>query len=105
MSPVFSRFDLENSPSFFSCAKTLMNNSSTKPFTLQARKYWEIYGDPYSEENVEKVKYIKELSRLKYGKPKEIIEKDILSRLGVLNSGLKEKLTPEEELKKLFGEE
>lgn len=106
MDPVFSRFDLENAPSGIACAKTLINNSPTKPFTLETRKYWKIYGDPYSKENLEKAKYIKELSRLKYGKPKNIVEADILNRLmPQVNIQNEYKPSPEEELKKLFNEE
>ncbi|HPO11018.1 MAG TPA: type IV secretion system DNA-binding domain-containing protein [bacterium] len=104
MEPVFSRFDLENAPSGIACTKTLVNNSPTKPFTLETRKYWEIYGNPYSQENMERAKYIKELSRLKYGRPKDIVEKDILDRL-ITSPNNKQKINPEDELKSLFGEE
>lgn len=103
MAPVFSRFDLENAPSGIACSKTLMNNSATKPFTLETRKYWRVYGETNTPENIEKSKYIKELSRLRYGKQKNVVEADILKRLGI-GSDKQENLTPEEELKKLFGE-
>lgn len=103
MAPVFTRHDLENSPSFVACAKTLINNSATKPFTLNARKYWEVYGNPDSEEIQKTASYIKELSRLKYGRPKDIVNKEIMERLGFgENANSKENI--EDELKKLFGE-
>ncbi len=102
MSPIFTRFDLENSPSTISCCKTLVNNSSTEPFTLAARKYWEIHGQPTSPELLEKASYFKELSRLKYGRPKEIVNKEIMERLGFSDTENNENI--EDELKKLFGE-
>jgi len=53
---------------------------------------------------MERGKYIKELSRLKYGRPKDIVEKDILDRL-ITSPNNKQKINPEDELKSLFGEE
>ncbi|MEZ7821122.1 MAG: type IV secretion system DNA-binding domain-containing protein [Patescibacteria group bacterium] len=103
MSPIFTRFDLENSPNTIACCKTLINNSATEPFTLAARKYWEVHGQPSSPELLEKASYFKELSRLKYGRPKEIVNKEIMERLGFGdNTNSSENI--EDELKRLFGE-
>lgn len=102
MTPTFNRKDLENSPSGIACCKTLVNNTATKPFTLTARKYWELYGDPNSPELLEKASYIKELSRLKYGRNKDEVNKEIMERLGF--GSLNDKNQLEDELKKLFGE-
>ncbi len=102
MEPTFSRSDLENSPSGIACCKTLVNNTATKPFTLTARKYWELYGDPNSPKLLEKANYIKELSRLKYGRSKDEVNKEIMQRLGF--GGLNDKEQLENELSKLFGE-
>ena len=53
---------------------------------------------------MERAKYIKELSRLKYGRPKDIVRKDILDRL-ITSRIINKKINPEDELKSLFGEE
>jgi len=103
MSPVFSRFDLENSPTITACAKTLINNSATEPFTLVARKYWEVYGQPTSPELQEKANYFKELSRLKYGRPRDMVNKEIMDRLG-FGEKANDKENIEDELKRLFGD-
>lgn len=102
MAPVFSRFDLENAPSGRSCAKTLVDNTATKPFSLDGREYWKIFGDPYSQENKEKMNYFRELSRLKYGRPRDIVNKEILERIGIGQVSTKDNI--EDELKRLFGE-
>ncbi len=102
MAPIFTKNDLENAPSLVACAKTLINNSATKPFTLVSRKYWEIYGQPTSPELLEKANYFKELSRLKYGRPRDIVNKEIMERLG-FGGKTDTSENIEDELDKLFG--
>lgn len=102
MAPVFTKHDLENPPSGVSCCKTLCKNSSTKPFTLKGREYWKVYGNYNTPEALEKAKYFTELSRLKYGRPRDTVSSDILGRLGVGDKSSDANI--EEELAKLFGE-
>jgi hypothetical protein len=78
--PVFNEYDLINVEKFNAYVKLLVDNQPTRPFNMQTLKH--LPGLPPA--NPELAKKIKELSRLKYGRPKEIVEAEILerSRLG-----------------------
>ncbi|MFN3301715.1 MAG: type IV secretory system conjugative DNA transfer family protein [Patescibacteria group bacterium] len=70
--PVFNEYDLINVEKFNAYVKLLVDNQPTRPFnmvTLPPKK-----GDRKIAE------MIKQLSRLKYGRPKAIVEKEILER-------------------------
>ncbi len=79
--PVFSGYDLVNAEKYTWYVKMIIDNSTQKPFTL--RGPWVPPGDP------ELAKAIKELSRLKYGRDKAIVEAEIMERtqLGATNAG------------------
>ncbi len=68
-SPNFSKFDLVNLDNFRLILKMMINGKVSKSFkidTIAPKKG-----------NLDQVKAIKEISRLKYGRPKELIDKNI----------------------------
>jgi len=74
--PVFNEYDLVNIEKFNSYIKLLVDNQPTRPFNMQTM--------PPQAGQPEIAKIIKDASRLKYGRPKKEVEKEILerSRLG-----------------------
>ena len=75
--PVFSAYDLVNVEQYTAYAKLLIDNTAAKPFNMLTY--------PPQTGNKELAAAIKELSRLKYGRPREIVEAEIAERaqLGV----------------------
>ncbi len=73
MAPVVSDYDLINMPKYTCYAKLLIDNQNPPAFNFQ----------PLFPEkgNYELAKAIKELSRLKYGKDRNVVENEIKSRL------------------------
>jgi len=70
--PGFSRFDLVNLDNFTLVAKMMINNKISTPFKMQ------IY--PPSPGRPDIVPIIKKIAKLKYGKPKALVEADIVKR-------------------------
>lgn len=70
--PVFSAYDLVNVEQFTAYVKLLIDNTAAKPFNMTTY--------PCQPGNKELAAAIKELSRLKYGRPREIVEAEILER-------------------------
>ncbi|PIR04213.1 MAG: hypothetical protein COV59_03455 [Candidatus Magasanikbacteria bacterium CG11_big_fil_rev_8_21_14_0_20_39_34] len=70
--PTFGAYDLLNPPQYSYYAKVLIDNETTRPFNMLAY--------PPKEGNRELAKAIKELSRLKYGRDRRIVEAEILER-------------------------
>lgn len=70
--PVFGAHDLLNTPKFAFYAKVLIDNQASKPFLLNAH--------PPRKGNPELAAALKELSRLKYGRDRRIVEAEILER-------------------------
>ncbi|MDO9509883.1 MAG: type IV secretion system DNA-binding domain-containing protein, partial [Candidatus Magasanikbacteria bacterium] len=79
--PVFSAYDLVNVEQYTAYTKLLIDNTACKPFNMNT------FGPQPG--NKELAAAIKELSRLKYGRPREIVEAEILERsaLGSIMSG------------------
>ena len=75
--PVFGAYDLMNVEAYTAYVKLLIDNTAAKPFNMLT------YGPKPG--NKELAAAIKELSRLKYGRPREIVEAEIMERsdLGV----------------------
>ncbi len=75
--PVFSAYDLINVEQYTAYIKLLIDNTAAKPFNMMTL--------PPAAGNKELAAAIKELSRLKYGRPREIVEAEIMERaqLGV----------------------
>lgn len=71
-SPEFSKFDLTNLDNFQYIARMLVNNKVTSPFKIAA---------PMPQEgNPEMIELARERSRLKYGRPKVLVEQEIIER-------------------------
>ncbi len=73
--PVFSRNDLVNVDNYKSFAKILINGILSKPFNMQ--------GYPPTKGSPEIAQALKELSRLKYGRDKEMVNREILERIKI----------------------
>lgn len=71
--PVFNEYDVINIEQYTAYVKLLVNNATLKPFSMKGNVLEEGY-------NKEIRDAIRELSRLKHGKPREEIESDILAR-------------------------
>ncbi len=70
--PGFSRFDLVNLDNYNLIIKMMLNNKTSTPFKMQTL--------PPKPGKPQIVEAIKQISRLKYGRPKAIVEEDILKR-------------------------
>jgi len=79
MGPEFSPIDLINGDTFRSAAKVVVNNQPTRPFSFNTRIP---YNDPIL--NIpEKVEIMKQISALKWGTKRELVDKEIYFRVGV----------------------
>ena len=84
-SPVFNQFDLINVDKGTACAKLLVDNSASRPFSLST--IWPILGvkrDGMAEK-------VRALSRLKYGQNTRLVEAEInrRARLPIINNEIK----------------
>ncbi|KKP42383.1 MAG: hypothetical protein UR31_C0016G0013 [Parcubacteria group bacterium GW2011_GWA2_33_14] len=70
--PGFSRFDLVNLDNFTVVLKMMLNNKTSTPFKMQTCV------PKNGREEI--VNAIKKISKLKYGKPKALVEEDIVKR-------------------------
>ena len=70
--PTFGSYDLLNPPPFSYYTKMLIDGKASKPFNMASY--------PPKEGNRELADAIKQLSRLKYGRDKRIVEAEILER-------------------------
>ena len=73
--PTFSPYDLQNTDKFTWNARIISNNDQVKPFTLKAI--------PNKDPNPKLAAALKEISRLTYGRPKDIVEREIALRAGI----------------------
>ncbi|MFA6485844.1 MAG: type IV secretion system DNA-binding domain-containing protein [Candidatus Magasanikbacteria bacterium] len=70
--PVFNAHDLINVEQYTAYIKLLIDNTACKPFNMMTF--------PPQKGDLELAAAIKELSRLKYGRPREIVESEIMER-------------------------
>jgi len=70
--PEFSRFDLVNLDNFTLIIKMLIDNKVTSPFRMEACRP--------QEGNRKIIEPIKKIAKLKYGRPKEAVEAEIIKR-------------------------
>lgn len=78
MAPVFSDQDLVNIDKFKAVVKLSIDTQPSKPFSI-------IPLNPYTEKgDYEAAEAFKQLSRLKYGRDKEFVEREIFRRLGTV---------------------
>jgi len=74
-SPVFGDYDVMNVPNLNGYIKPLLNGQVVAPFSFHLMPFdWRPQGDP------KLVQAIKELSRLKYGRDRNVVEAEILER-------------------------
>ena len=75
--PVFGAYDLINVEQYTGYIKLLIDNTAAKPFNMMTY--------PPEKGNPQLAAAIKELSRLKYGRPRELVDAEIIERaqLGV----------------------
>lgn len=78
MAPVFSDQDLINTDKFKAVMKLSIDTQPSKPFSI-------IPTNPYTETGTPEIaEALKQLSRLKYGRDKEFIEREVFRRLGTV---------------------
>jgi hypothetical protein len=78
MAPVFTDFDLINMDKFKAVMKLSVDTQPSRPFSLNKIPYaQEVPGD------FDAAKAFIQLSRLKYGREREFVEREILRRIGV----------------------
>lgn len=76
MAPVFSDQDLINLDKFKSCMKLSIGGQPSRPFSVTPV-------NPYLQEGDKSLgEALKQLSRLKYGRPKEYVSREIIRRIG-----------------------
>lgn len=75
--PVFSETDLINVERFHAYMKTIVSNEPVPPFSVDMTKDMKKLK---AEENVKIAQAIIQLSRLKYGRPRELVEAEISQR-------------------------
>jgi len=78
--PGFSRFDLVNLDNFSMIIKMMINNKISTPFKMKTL--------PSPKGMPEIIDAIKKISKLKYGKPKSIVEQEIAQRSFVQNPAI-----------------
>lgn len=71
--PVFGPFDLINCEAYTANTKLLIDNTASRPFNMA------MYPPPKGESRI--VEAVKQLSRLKYGRDRDIVEAEIRERL------------------------
>jgi hypothetical protein len=80
MGPVFSEQDLVNQDAFKATMKLCIDGQPSRPFTLEVPRPWL---DTTYPKDVQAAEAFKQLSRLKYGRPKDFVSREILRRIGV----------------------
>ncbi|MFH1547082.1 MAG: type IV secretory system conjugative DNA transfer family protein [bacterium] len=87
--PVFTAADLINQPNIHACMKLLVDGKYPPPFSISTK-----YEDSKYPENKEVAALIKQISRVKYGRDKEIVEAEIARRANLAKDPGKEVKTP-----------
>lgn len=82
MAPTFNEFDLVNVERFNGFIKLMINGTASKPFNMAT------YALPKpTPQQLELAKAIRQLSRLKYGRPKAEVEGEIIEAARLLDMG------------------
>ena len=77
--PEFSQTDLTSTEKFMGACKISVNNQQTRPFSFKAKLFW----DMPVKNSPEKVQIIKQISSLKWGTKRELVDKEVYYRVGV----------------------
>lgn len=80
MSPVFSEQDLVNLDAFKAVMKLSIDGQPSRPFSIEIPRPWL---DTTYPKDAQAVEAYKQLSRLKYGREKEFIDREIVRRIGL----------------------
>ncbi|MFH0779680.1 MAG: type IV secretion system DNA-binding domain-containing protein [Parcubacteria group bacterium] len=86
--PVFSEYDLINVPAKNCFVRLLVDNANPPGFNMKVVPHESIPGVPPADPELAKA--IKQLSRLKYGKDRKIIEMEVKERVGKVLEEIKE---------------
>ncbi len=83
--PVFGAHDLINLANFNAYVKLLIAGQTSRPFNMEIYRHWEPWSAKYEQslgltKNPKIAEAVKEISRLKYGKDKMLVEQEIESR-------------------------
>ncbi|MFH2232095.1 MAG: type IV secretion system DNA-binding domain-containing protein, partial [Patescibacteria group bacterium] len=81
--PVFGEYDLVNVEAYTCNSKILIDNTATRPFNMQPYRV-------FAGEDKELPEMIKELSRFKHGRKRELIEAEIKERSSKIESLMEE---------------
>lgn len=84
-SPVFNAYDLMNVPAYNNFVKLLIDNANPAPFSMKIP----YVGDMF-ETSDERAQQIRNYSRLKYGRDRNIVEAEVLERGGNVIDMMKE---------------
>ncbi|HVW67296.1 MAG TPA: type IV secretion system DNA-binding domain-containing protein [Candidatus Peribacteraceae bacterium] len=79
MAPTFSEQDLVNMDAFKGAMKLCVNGQPSRPFTLDVPRPWL---DKTYVKDEQAAEAYKQLSRLKYGRAKDFVNREILRRIG-----------------------
>lgn len=79
MAPVFSEQDLVNMDAFKGAMKLCVNGQPSRPFSIEVPRPWTDKTYPKDDQAAEA---FKQLSRLKYGRPVDFVNREILRRIG-----------------------
>lgn len=82
--PEFNQTDLTSTEAFMGACKISIKNQQTRPFSFKAKVLYPGFPDglPYAN-SPEKVQIIKQISSLKWGTKRELVDKEIYFRVGV----------------------
>jgi hypothetical protein len=79
MAPVFSEQDLVNVEAFKAAMKLSINGQPSRPFSIDVPRPWL---EKTYVKDAQAGEAFKQLSRLKYGRAKEFVDREILRRIG-----------------------
>jgi hypothetical protein len=84
MAPVFSEQDLVNMDAFKGAMKLCVNGQPSRPFSIEVPRPWT---DKTYTKDEQAAEAFKQLSRLKYGRQKDFVNREILRRIGATLGG------------------
>ena len=79
MAPVFSEQDLVNMDAFKGAMKLCIDGQPSRPFSIEVPRPWL---DKTFVKDEQAAEAFKQLSRLKFGRPREFVNREILRRIG-----------------------
>ncbi len=79
MAPVFSEQDLVNMDAFKGSMKLCVDGQPSRPFSIEVPRPWQ---DTTYIKDTQAAEAFKQLSRLKYGRAKEFVDREIIRRIG-----------------------